>query len=486
MNYNRKIEFTNETIRKLFGSYDGEGENIERLKEYYFKTDTYAEVISELPLRILVGQKGIGKSALFRIAMAEQKEQGKFPILIKPDDIAEIGEKHDSLILSIKKWKFGLTEVIAKKVLNEFGLVDETINSRIIKVGGKIEPLLIETYKILQKKEDKSESDNDRFMKFIKEKKIIIYLDDIDRGWQDRNEGLIMISALINSLRDISNENENILFKLALRLDVYNAVREKDESSDKYEGSVVWHSYKLNEIYVMLVKRILTFWGENISEEILLKRSQKFNSEHLHSIFAPYFYGKGKWEQVPIYQVLLSLIRNRPRDIVKLCTMAAQAAQKSNSNLINSSHINEVLVEYSRSIIRDTIVEYRSELPQIENLIYGMKPNRKEKSTADCFVFTTAELHAKLWNIMQSNSFKFSSTRTCDVHELKRFLYKINFITARKTREDGVIIRKEYERDSLISTPKLDFGYDWEVHLAYRWDLQSENINDIFKNLSNS
>ena len=63
---------------KAFGFEDAESESIERLKEYYFKKDTFDRVTAELPLRILVGHKGTGKSALFKVAISEEKEVWKF------------------------------------------------------------------------------------------------------------------------------------------------------------------------------------------------------------------------------------------------------------------------------------------------------------------------------------------------------------------------------------------------------------------------
>jgi len=480
MTKKHELKFTDENIRKVFGSYDGEGENIERLKEYYFKTETFNTIISDLPIRILVGHKGIGKSALFRIAIAEQKETGDLPILIKPDDVGEIGEKHESLILSIRKWKFGLTDIIAKKVLSEFGLNDEGITARIIKVGGKIIPLITESVVQLKDKVDVLPAQKLLIDKFLKNNKIVVYLDDLDRGWQNRKEGLIMISALINSIRDMSSENPGLIFKLALRSDVFNAVRLEDESSDKYEGTVIWHSYTIHEIFVMLIKRILTFWGESVNEYNLLKTSQRFIAYNLDSIFDPIFYGIGKWDNAPMYKVILSLIRNRPRDLIKLCTMSAKKAFSEKSTTINTSHILSILPEYSKSIINDTIAEYKSELPHIERLIYGMKPNKKERNAEDSFVFTTPELHAKIFSITQRGSFTFASGKIGTVHDLSSFLYKINFITARKTLEDGTIQRKSYEQDSNLSSSYMDFGFDWEIHLAYRWVLQADNLNDIF------
>lgn len=315
--------------------------------------------------------------------------------------------------------------------------------------------------------------------RFLKSKKIIVFLDDLDRGWQNRKEGMVMVSGLINSIRDMSNENEGLSFKLALRTDVYNAVRRGDESSDKFEGYAIWHYYDLNEIFVMLVKRVLTFYGDQFDEKVLLNSPQISLAHNLNGVFAEKFNGKGKWADVNMYQVLLSLIRNRPRDLVKLCTMAARQAFKDGSNIINTNHIESILFEYSKSIMSDTVAEYRSELPQIERLLYGMKANQKERAAAENFVYTTSQLHAKIFNLIQQGRFTFASGLIADQHELAEFLYKINFITARKVMDDGFIKRTHYDQENYLASSFANFGYDWEVHLAYRWVLQADSQADI-------
>lgn len=115
---NKQIVFDDKTIRDLFGFEDAESESIDRLKEYYFKNDTYDKVTSELPVRLLVGHKGTGKSALFKVAISEEKAKGNLPILIKPDDIAELG-KDENFLLKIKQWKWGLNKIIGEKVFEE-------------------------------------------------------------------------------------------------------------------------------------------------------------------------------------------------------------------------------------------------------------------------------------------------------------------------------------------------------------------------------
>ena len=62
-----QVNFDEDTIRKIFGHEAAEDEDIERLKGYYVKTDMYTAMKSSIPLYILVGHKGVGKSALFKV-----------------------------------------------------------------------------------------------------------------------------------------------------------------------------------------------------------------------------------------------------------------------------------------------------------------------------------------------------------------------------------------------------------------------------------
>jgi hypothetical protein len=268
-----------------------------------------------------------------------------------------------------------------------------------------------------------------------------------------------------------------------LRSDVYFLVRTSDESTDKIEGSVVWFSWKNHEILVMLIKRILTFFGEPFDESVLLNSNQKDIKYHLDYIMEPYFFGIGKWAKVPMYKVLMSLIRKRPRDLVKLCTLAARKANLNKSRLIRTTDFQSIFEEYSQGRIQDTINEFRSELNNIEHLIFGMKPSKKTTKYADGFVFTTVDLYQKISNIINQNTFKFANGKAADKKNLAQFLYKINFLTARKEVDNGEIDRKYFEENRYLSSSFVDFGYDWEIHPAFRWALKPDSLNDIFNKL---
>lgn len=276
--------FDDETIQKLFGFEDAESESIERLKEYYFKKDTFDRVTAELPLRILVGHKGTGKSALFKVAISEEKEAGNLPILIKPDDIAELGKNNENFLLRIRQWKYGLIKIIGEKVFSEFGLYDEKATSKLTQFGLKLISFISETINVAKDNISLTEGQKILTDNFLKKKRIIVYIDDLDRGWEGKKEDIIRISALLNAIRDLSNENSGLLFKVSLRSDVYYLVRTSDESTDKIEGSVVWCKWTNHEILVLLIKRILTYFGDSVDENTLMKTPQlhlRFHLEHL-------------------------------------------------------------------------------------------------------------------------------------------------------------------------------------------------------------
>lgn len=403
--HNRKqLKFTDETIQELFGFEDAESESIERLKAYYFKKDTFERVTSDLPIRLLVGHKGTGKSALFKVAIAEEREKGNLPILIKPDDIAELGKSDENFLLRIRQWKYGLVKIIGEKVFSEFGIESDEIKGKLTQFGLKLVTFVHETVKIASDNVQLTTVQRRLVDNYLNNRRIIVFIDDLDRGWEGTKDDINRISALLNAIRDMANDSPGLVFKVSLRSDVYYLVRTSDESTDKIEGSVVWYRWTNHEILVMLIKRIETFFGKKVDDEILLSTPQKHLAFYLDSVFDSHFNGLGKWETVPMYRVLMSLTRKRPRDLVKLCSLAAQLANQSDSAKIRTVHMQSVFEEYSQGRIQDTINEYKSELKLIDKLLFGMKPTQKQKKLGDGYIYSTIELKQKLNNIREQNN----------------------------------------------------------------------------------
>ncbi len=98
-------EFDDDTIRSIFGHEAAEDDDIRRLKQFYFKNTTYSRLRANHTLRLLIGHKGIGKSAMLTIAAQEDLANKQLAISLRPDDIDEIDSSGDRLNGQIKAWK---------------------------------------------------------------------------------------------------------------------------------------------------------------------------------------------------------------------------------------------------------------------------------------------------------------------------------------------------------------------------------------------
>ncbi len=493
-----KLEFGEPEIQALFGHEAAEDEDPARLRSYYFKSSTYDQVATDLPLRVLVGHKGIGKSALFQVAMAEDAGARRLTVLIKPDDIADLGTDPSDFLKTVRSWKVGLIEIIARKVFRSVGQSGDEVIARVGQFGGNVLDFFRATFRpAVQGEVNFTPADKLVIEQFLKQGVITVYIDDLDRGWQGRREDVARISALLNAVRDVANENHGIRFRISLRSDVYYLVRTSDESTDKVEGSVIWQTWTNHEIFVLLVKRLETFFGRTVDEEKLLNTRQAQLARYLDPVMDSRFEGSGHWRNAPMYRVLMSLIRKRPRDLVKLCTLAARSARETKGTKIRTANFKAIFAEYSLGRIQDTVNEFRSELPDVERLVFSMKPNRQQRLTRLGYVYSTPELLEKLHNASQTGEYRFSRTPSrrgepgvsgapsgppASRRELAAFLYKINFLTARKETPAG-IVRRYFEENRYLSNEFVDFGFDWEVHPAYRWALQPDNVQDIFATL---
>ena len=316
---------------------------------------------------------------------------------------------------------------------------------------------------------------------FLRSQRVIVYIDDLDRGWESKQSDIRRISALLNAVRDLSNDNKGLQFRISLRTDVFYLVRTSDESTDKIGDSVIWHSWTNHEILLLLIKGIESFFGRTFDVEANYRTKQKNLAHFLYPVFERNFSDRGKWENKPMYVILMTLIRKRPRDLVKLCNAAAKRAYDGHKNKIDTDSLKKVFVTYSQDRIQDTVNEYRSELPDIQRLLLNMKPsNFDKKNNLRGYIYDTAQLKRKINSIIEQGEFKFTNGKNASAQDLIHFLYKINFITARKESEDGYIDRKYFEENKYLTTGTVDFGYSWEIHPAFRWALTPDQSDSVY------
>lgn len=471
-------DFSDENIYRIFGNEDAENERPERLKEYFFRNKAYESMKADLPIRILVGHKGVGKSALLKVCHLEDADEGYLSLWVRPNDVfGSVNSKADSFLSLIENWKIGLSTLIVRKTLeavDQFDKADKVTQIR----GGPRQLLSVLGKEMTEVSDDASEDVKSMIRKFREKQRIRVYLDDLDRGWQARLEDISNISALLNAVRDMAGADDRIQFRIGLRTDVYHLVRTSDESTDKVEANLIWLTWTNHEILAAMAKRISTFFGEKVDELTLVALPQREIALKLNRVIAPKFEGRGKWENEDTYRILMTLVRKRPRDLVKIFYNAAKEAKKDEAQIIQSAHLQRIFERYSNERLRDVINEFKTELSDIENFLLGMRQTAKEREAGIGPVFEDGELFAKIKTISSGTNLRFTNGEVASPQNLAKFLYKCDFVTARYER-DNFIVRKHFEENQILANTKAQFGFKWEIHPAYRWALEPQRLSDI-------
>ena len=84
------------------------------------------------------------------------------------------------------------------------------------------------------------------------------------------------------------------------------------------------------------------------------------------------------------------------------------------------------------------------------------------RTAKEGYVYKTEAPLKKIDDILQTGSMRFTDGRIAQPKDLAAFLYKINFLTARRETQEG-IIRKYFEENRYLSSNFVDFGFDWEI-----------------------
>lgn len=495
--------FKKDNRLRLFGHEDAGKEDNSRLSSYYYKTIQYEDVMSNIKLQIVTGEKGTGKSALLKMAFIETSNTDIVPIWIRLDDLSELYSdilNSENLYQLKTLWKRSISKLVIMSLASHMSFsmsedyekalqwaYDTGYTTRdFISRSAKILKPMYEKYISLDNEFDSS-GEHHTLQRMIAHKKIRLFFDDFDLDWQGKASDVLRIKSLLLSLSDMTSDMEGLSVRIALRTDVYEMIR-NEEFSDKFESSLIKCQWNNQEIMKTLAKRICAYFDEPFNEKNTTdQKTLQYNIvKYLNFVFVPCFDQSTRvWSNAPTHRVIYSLIRRKPRDMVKLCHSIAEEAYRKKIPLIDSSCFLAILETYSQERLKDLVNEYVNQLPKLQDLLIRMAPTQKElqSKTVERYVYSTSELHTKIKNIQQNmdiHIYQATSEKLCtaDFHQIAHFLYKIGFITGRKRNESGKIERVYYdELPYLLNANVGDRGYSWEIHPAYRGAL-ANGTND--------
>jgi hypothetical protein len=166
-------------------------------------------------------------------------------------------------------------------------------------------------------------------------------------------------------------------------------------------------------------------------------------------------------------QVISTLSKKRPRWAIELIKASSLAAIQNSHKKIILEDIMQLLDLFGKNRIHDIIAEFKSQCPQIEDLIVMFRQSNEEFDTQQLLDYIDKKI-IKLPDLSISGVMGQPTER-----DVANFLFEIGFITGKKYQDGG------YEHFTFADRPfffkSLTTEEDdlwWEIHPCYRQALE--------------
>ncbi|RFP29802.1 hypothetical protein D0T21_18230 [Duganella sp. BJB476] len=260
-----------------------------------------------------------------------------------------------------------------------------------------------------------------------------------------------------------------------MRPNVWATIKQHHETLSHVEQYAISLSWSLSDFNELLAKRVeahllrTSAWQKvHKTLSMTIDKRRKQLVELAFDSLMPW----GKEQSRPPTTILYTLSRRRPRWLVELAKYAAANALKSQRDRINFDDINAVLPAFGGRRIQDTIAEFRSQCPEIEELLTAFVGEPEWFSTADLISALNNRVlqgvHPKIVGVVGTPA----------AMEVAHFLFQIGFLTARQELTGGHYEHLAYsDNPALLSTrTNVDQGFTWEIHPVFRQALKLKNV----------
>jgi hypothetical protein len=478
----------------LFGNDAAEDEAEDVFNSYVIKRselDSFRDQATKI--RIARAYKGEGKSALLRLTkqeLVQRSEQSPLIVHVKAANLSPSLTDTDPSVW-VRAWKQAILSRLASEIGQRIGfawtddamsLVEEAerqgFKSRNI-VTAILERLRVSVEhsaagaKVNVQANKPSVSNPEAVVRRWTEGKECLWflIDDVDENFEDTALWRVKVASFFSACRDLVNNVPELRIRGAVRPNVWTTISLTFEDLSKVEQYVVDLSWSMEQIRKMLAHRVEGYLKRRFSSQEL-GQTLKGSGEHRDlALISLVFVSEMPWGKGfrPPHVILYTLSKHRPRWVIELCrAAAAQAADRAHTK-ISKDDITEKLHEFGQRRVRDTIAEFRSQCPQIEELITAFNRSKEQMTTDELLGLINSKIIGTSINPKIAGAIGKASSR-----DIASFLFEIGLFFARRDNSDGSYDHITFaERPALLrARTDIDAGMKWEIHPVFRQYLE--------------
>jgi hypothetical protein len=448
-----RVSLPQESLSKVdFGAPAAERDIEQGLDDYFVESEAYSRVKAGAK-RILIGGRGIGKSALFQVLARREREHGSYVIELSPEDysyelLTQTMASQDRGSWAKRgayaaAWKYLIYVLIMKEIstrriqlgMGAGGQIyryirDNHANQQASKLAAlvsylkRMEGVKIGRYEAAVRARElerlyKLEEIN-HLLPALKEvarrRRVIVLVDELDRGWDSSEDARAFVAGLFQACISVNSLHDNLRVFMSLRRELYEDIPELYEDAQKYRDmieTIRWNSTSLLKLIANRVRHSLPALAHQDDQACW---NALFSAAPAGGSFG--------------YMVDRTLYR--PREIIQFCTLALECARDSQTTVpLQQAAVREADYPYSRERTRDIAAEYRFQYPGLLSILEAFRGKDPTFSRDDiellCLELITREFPTQGTDTWLDD---------CTPESLVETLWNVGFLRA-ETRQDA-------------------------------------------------
>lgn len=379
-------------LKKLnFGAPAAERDINVGLIDYFVESEAFKRLASRTRT-IVLGNRGTGKSAIFKILADRARRKGTLVLELNPENYSY--EMLSSVLRSEREgswakhgaftssWKY----LILVRVMQELtksgprlktggaakvyeylrdhfkGSQDSPI-SVLVSYLKRIEGLKIGSYEasVRTKELDKLyklqelESLFPCVTELLEKKPVVVLIDELDKGWDSSEDAKAFVSGLFQAAVSLNELSSKMTVYISLRQELYDSIPALYDDTQKYRDLIEAIRWDETSLLAVAAKRIRHSFSELEGES---------DAACWNTVFAENL----KYRKSKSFNYLVDRTLYRPRELIQFCTDAVEEAKPTNAIPIDYAVVSRVELDYSAAREKDISSEYRFQYPGLESI----------------------------------------------------------------------------------------------------------------------
>ena len=374
-----------------FGAPAAERDISVGLVDYFVESDAYKRLASRTRT-IVLGNRGTGKSAIFKVFAERAKRNGTLVLELNPEHYSY--EMLSSVLRSEREgswakhgafassWKYlilvrvmqeltssgprlktGSAAKVYEYLRDHFEGAQDSPIATLVAYLKRIEGFKVGSYEASLKTRELSrlyrlqelEPLLPCIVDLLNKRAVAVLVDELDKGWDGSEDAKAFVSGLFQASISLNELSPRLTVYISLRQELYDSIPALYDDTQKYRDLIETIRWDEPSLLAVAAKRIRHSYESLASSP---------DQECWNAIFAETL----KYRKSKSFNYLVDRTLYRPRELIQFCTDAVEDARSENIAPIDYAIVSRVELDYSSAREKDIASEYRFQYPGLESV----------------------------------------------------------------------------------------------------------------------